>query len=345
MTQLVQRLGRRGLPVIGAVALALVVLGALIALFGANPIATATALWRGVVGSPFTLGQTVMIASILALTAIAALLPFTAQLWNVGAEGQLYAGAIGSISAALTLPVGAPGPVVMVISLIAGIAAGAVWGLVPGVLRTLFGASEMIVSLLMNFLALLVANYIITRVFPDSSGQSTRGVPSEARLPVLWAAGNVTLGVIFAIIVVLVVGIVLRSTRFGFAVRAAGLNPRAARLAGFSDRSTSIATFGLAGASAGLAGAMLVLGSSGHLSSGFSANYGFIGVAVALVAGLRPLFVIPSALLFGALSVGSNSLQVAVGLPKDLGSVLVAVLVLVLLAVHVIRIRQRGAAA
>ncbi|WP_213815986.1 ABC transporter permease [Glaciihabitans sp. dw_435] len=338
------RLRRRVLPVVGALVLAVVVLAGLIAVFGANPTATAIALWNGVVGSPFTIGQTITIASVLALTAISALVPFTAQLWNVGAEGQLYAGAIGSVSVALTMGSG-PGTLTLICSVLAGIASGAVWGLVPGILRTVWGASEMIVSLLMNFLALLAANYVITRIFPDSSGQSTRTVTPNAQLPVLWTAGSVNLGVIFTILVVIAIGVMLGSTRFGFAVRAAGLNARAARLAGFGDRSTSIATFAIAGGVAGLAGAVLVLGTSGHLSTGFSANYGFIGVAVALVAGLRPIFVIPSALFFGALSVGSNSLQVAVGLPKDLGSVLVAVLVIVLLAVHVIRIRQRGAAA
>jgi simple sugar transport system permease protein len=336
-------LQRRVLPVALAIVIAVVVLALLIAVFGADPLATGMALWHGVVGSPFTLGQTITIAGILLLTAISALVPFTAQLWNVGAQGQLYLGGVGSVSMALLLPAATPGAVTLVLSVVAGIVGGAVWGVIPGLLRTLLGASEMIVSLLLNFLAVLVADFVVTKVFPDTTGQSTRPVPEGAMLPTVWSAGSVTVGVILGLVVVAAVFLVLRSTRFGFAVRAAGLNPRAARLAGFSDRSTSVATFAIGGGTAGLAGAILIMGVNGHLSQGFESNYGFIGVAVALVAGLRPLFVIPSALLFGALSVGSNSLQVAVGLPKDLGSVLVATLVLVLLAVHVIRIRQRGA--
>lgn len=333
----------RAVPIAGSLGLSAVLVVVLLLAMGADPVATARALWAGAVGSPYTIGQTLTIATVLALTGLAACLPFTAKLWNVGAEGQLYAGAVASVLVGLSLPDGLPGPLVAALATVAGALGGAAWALVPGLLAAFVGASEMIVSLLLNFVATTLASYVITSVVPDSSGQGTQRLARDERLPTLWDAGGVTVALLIAVAAVVVCAVLLRHTRFGFSVRAIGSGRDAARLAGFGTRSVTVTTFALGGAAAGLAGAALVLGSAGQLTLGMSANYGFIGVAVALVAGLRPLFVLLSALVFAALSVGSNNLQVAVGLPKDLGSVLVAVLVLALLATHVIRLRAKEA--
>jgi simple sugar transport system permease protein len=332
----------RGIPIAGSLALSAVLVALLLAACGADPLATASALWRGALGSPYTIGQTLTIATVLALTGLAACLPFTAKLWNVGAEGQLYAGGTASVLVGLSLPDALPGPAVAVLATVAGALGGALWAAVPGLLAAFVGASEMIVSLLLNFVATTAASYVITSVVPDSSGQGTQRLPRDARLLTLWPAGGVTVALVIAVVAVLLAAFVLRWTRFGFSVRAVGLGRDSARLAGFSTRSVTVSTFAIGGAAAGLAGAALVLGSAGQMTLGMSANYGFIGVAVALVAGLRPLPILLSAVVFAALSVGSNNLQVAVGLPKDLGSVLVAVLVLALLATHVIRLRREG---
>lgn len=331
------RLARRTAPGAASLALTLAIVSVLILAMGASPLEAFRALWTGAFGSPFTVGQVLTVAAVLLLTGIAAAVPFSAGLWNVGGEGQLLAGAIGSVSAALVL---GPGPLTMVIALVAGAASGACWALVPGVLRATLGASEMIVSLLMNFVAVFAADLVIRQIFPDTSGQATQIVDRAVRLPVLWVQGGVNLGIVVAAIVAILCWVVMSRMRLGFSIRAVGLGDTAAELAGFNRSRTTLATFAIAGSSAGLAGALLVLGANGQLADGISSSYGFLGIVVALVAGLRIAWLPLSALLFAALTVGSNSLQIGAGLPFSLGIVVIGVLVMTLLATRVITLRK-----
>ncbi|MFB2580309.1 ABC transporter permease [Herbiconiux sp. P15] len=323
--------------VVVAVAITVAVIAGLIAAMGVNPAAAGAAIWQGVVGSPFTLGQTVTIAGVLILMGLAMLIPFRARLFNVGGEGQLFIGAICSVSVALTL---GDTPATVVLALLAGVAGGTAWALIPGLLRALLGASEMIVSLLLNFVATLAAAYVISSVFPDTTGQATLLVDRGVRLPVIWAAGGVNIGTVLVIVVAAAAWVLISRTRTGFGIRAIGMNPEASVLAGFSPRSTTVLTFALGGACAGLAGAILVLGTAGQLNQGISSGYGFLGVVVALIAGARVAWVPLAALFIAALTVGSNRLQLAVDLPFSMGVVVVGVLVLTLLATRVITIRR-----
>ncbi len=320
-----------------SVVVTLGILTVVILLMGASPIEAAQALWVGAFGSPFTIGQTLTIGGILVLTGLASAIPFSARLFNVGGEGQLFAGAIGSVSVALTMGVH---PLTLPLSLLVGVASGIVWALIPGLMRALLGASEMIVSLLMNFVAALAADYVIRHIFPDTSGQATVLVDRDVRLPVLWAAGGVNVGLILCILIAIAAWIMMSHTRLGFGLRAVGMNDAAAELAGFSRKRITIAAFAIAGGAAGLAGALLVMGNIGQLAAGMSSGYGFLGVIVALLAGLRAGWIPLSAVLIAALTVGSNRLQVAAGLPFSLGVVVLGVLVLSLLATKVITLRR-----
>jgi general nucleoside transport system permease protein len=342
-----QRYADRAAILFGSLCLTLFVSGVCVAVLGANPFTASRALWFGVFGSSFTIGQTVQIASVLTLSGIASAVPFTAKLWNVGGEGQIYAGATGAISVALlltdTLPENGYSDVIIGIAAIfAGIIAGVVWAAIPAVLKAWLDASEMIVSLLLNFIAIMLTRYVIHSVFPDSTGQTTLAISDSARFVSFFGIPGINLSVIIAVLVVILVGILMKYTAVGFAIRAVGLSPAAAKLAGFSTNQTTFVTFALAGAAAGLAGALLIVGGIGQLSLGISANYGFLGIAVALVAGLRILWLPFAALLFAALSVGSNSLQVTTGLPHSLGIVVIGVLILSLLATSIIGVRRMG---
>lgn len=328
---------RRAIAIAGSIALTIALMSVLIIALGANPIDVALALWQGAFGTPFTIGQTIGITGTLVLMGLAALIPFSARLFNVGGEGQLFIGAIATVSVALTV---GSGPAAIPLALLAGIAGGAFWALIPGLLRTLFGASEMIVSLLLNFVATLAAAYVIGAVFPDSTGQATRMIDPALRMPQLWPAGGVHVGIVLIVLVLAVAWLMMSRTRLGFGIRASGLNPKAATLAGFSARTTTVVTFAIGGGCAGLAGALLVLGTAGQLNQGISSGYGFLGVVVALLCGLRVAWLPAAALLIAALTVGSNRLQLAVGLPFSLGIVIVGVLVLVLLATRVITIKR-----
>ncbi len=320
-----------------AVLITAAVIAAMIAAMGVNPAAAGVAIVQGVIGTPFTIGQTISIAGVLVLMGLAMLIPFSARLFNVGGEGQLFIGAIGTVSVALTL---GDTPVTIPLALLAGIGGGILWALIPGLMRALLGASEMIVSLLLNFVATLAATYVISSVFPDTTGQATPMIDRAVRLPALWAPGGVNVGILIVIVVAVAAWVLITRTRTGFGIRAIGLNPDASVLAGFSPRSTTIATFVMGGACAGLAGAILVLGTAGQLNQGISSGYGFLGVVVALIAGARVAWVPLAALFIAALTVGSNRLQLAVDLPFSMGIVVVGVLVLTLLATRVITIRR-----
>lgn len=323
--------------VVVSIALTVIILAIAIAAMGASPLSAGAALVQGAVGSPFNIGQTLVIGGVLILTALAAAIPFSARLFNVGGEGQLVAGATGSALVALSL---GPGPWTLPLSLIAAVASGMAWALIPGFIKAVLGGSEMIVSLLMNFVATLVAGYVVSRVFPDTSGQATELVPNDARIPVVWPAGGLHVGVFACVLIAGAAWLVMSHTRLGFAIRAVGQNPKAAQLAGFAEKKTTLLAFAIAGGLAGLAGGMLVLGTTGQLSVGIAASYGFVGVVVALLAGLRSAWIPVVALLTAGLMVGSNRLQIDAGLPFSMGIVVLAVLVLTLLATGAIKYRR-----
>lgn len=315
------------------------VVALLLALLGASPVDALKALYTGAVGNRFNLGQTVMIASLLALTGLAAAIPFSAHLWNVGGEGQLYFGAFTAAAAAFTLPAGLAPWLLAPLVVVAAAAGGAAWGFVPGVLKVGANANEVITSLMMTFVAILLANYAITVLWPEGALPQTRYVPDSAELPNIWSGTLVTAGAPVAAGAVVVAWLIMSRTTLGFTIRAIGLNPNAARMNGMRVGRAGLLAFVMGGAFAGLAGGINVLGMNSALISGFSGNFGFLGIAVALVARLSPVWILPSAFFFAALRVGSNGLQVETGLSTSIGEIVVATFILLLLTFRVIRLR------
>lgn len=329
--------------VLWSVLFSLIVIAILVSLLGADPIVAAEALIQGSVGSPASLGQTVMLGSVLSLTALAALIPFTARMWNVGGEGQLYVGAVAACAIAFSFE-GIPGWLAVVLLLIAGSVAGALWGAIPGVLKAMAGANEVITSLMLQFVAALLAVYASTTIWPSGIDVSTRELPDSALLPVLDSASGITLGAPIAVVVVAAGWVLMFRSSLGFQVRAVGFNARAAALNGIAVKRIQISSFVIGGACAGLAGAILVAGIYGALISGSAAGFGFLGIAVALVARLSPARVIPTAFVFAALHAGGNSLEVEAGISSAVGEVLVGVIVVMMLAFGVVRLRYPEAA-
>lgn len=323
----------------GALAGSLLIVALVVLLLGANPLRTFGVIVTSSLGSLSRLGQTLMIATLLSLTGLAAAIPFTARLWNIGGEGQMFAGALAAAGAGILLPQGLPAPVFVPAAVIAAALAGAAWGAIPGWLRARFDASEIVTSLMLNFVAIQAASYAITEVWPEGFAPQTDYVADNAVLPVLWPGTRINAGLLLAVIAALGAWILMSRTRTGFAVQSLGANPRASRLAGIRTGRTTVLAFAYAGAFAGLAGAVAVLGIHRALVSGFSANYGFIGIAVALLARLNPLWVLPSAMFLAVMRVGSNSLQASVGLSPSVGEILVAVLIVLLMVTGVIRFR------
>jgi general nucleoside transport system permease protein len=338
-----RRLVRSVTGTIASIVLSLGVIAAILAGLGANPWSAFHGMLSGALGNKFNFGQTVMIASLLILTGLAAAIPFSARLWNIGAEGQMYFGAFVAAGLGLTLPSTWPNWLLAGTLVVSSLLAGAVWGLVPGVLKAAINANEVIVSLMMTFIAIEVADYGITALWPQGASPQTDYLPKHALLPTVWTGTLVTAGAPLALGAVVVAWVIMARTRLGFEIRAIGLNSQAARMNGMRVGRVAVYAFAIGGAFAGLAGGINVLGMNGALVSGFSGNFGYLGIAVALVARLDPAWIIPSAFLFAILRVGSNGLQVQTGLSPDVGEILVATFVILLLVFRVIRLRYSEA--
>lgn len=323
----------------------LAVVYALVEVLGASAPTTFKALVEGAFGTPLNLGQTIMLASILSLTGLAAAVPFTASMWNVGAEGQLYAGAVAAVAVGFELEGGTPRWLLVALLLVAGTLAGAFWGGMPGLMKARWGANEVITSLMFFFVARLIVEYSTITLWPSGLSLATKDLPVDALLPTLSQSTQVTLGAILAAGAVGIAWIVMARGTLGFQIRAAGLNERAAAMNGVPVARIQVLSFMIGGAAAGLAGAILVAGLYGGLIAGSAAGFGFLGIAVALVARLSPAGIIPAAVLFAALHVGGNALQAKAGISSAVGDVLVGVFVVALLGFGVIRLRYPEAMA
>ncbi len=329
----------------GAAIVAIGLVAALVGSLGASPVTAVRALVNGSVGSSPSLGQTVMITSVLALTGLASAVPFTARMLNVGAEGQLYAGAIAAIAVGLSPVADLPEPLPIVLLVLAGMVAGALWAALPGLLRAYLGANEVIASLMLTFVAVLLVDYATKSIWPSGLAQNTRPLPDQALLPELSSSTNITLGAPLAAVAVLCIWLVMKRGSLGFQIRATGLGVEAARMNGTPIARVWVLSFALGGAAAGLGGVVLVAGIHGTLIANGAAGLGFLGIAVALVARLNPAWIVPSALLFASLRVGGSALQVEAGISAATGELLVGVLVISLLAAGTLKISHQEAAA
>ena len=317
----------------------LAAMSVLVWVLGANPLEVVEAIVIGALGNPFNIGQTVVITGILILTALAAAIPFSARLWNVGGEGQMTVGAVAAAVLGIVLP-GTWSPWLLVpVVMMGSMAAGALYGAVPGWLKARFDASEIVTSLMLNFVAASLAAWVIFEVYPEGFVQRTEAIHVNAELPRPIEGSLVDIGIIIAVATAVIAWFVMRHTRLGFSIRAIGANNPASRLSGIRTERVTVQTFLMAGAFAGLAGSLIVQGRDHSLLQDFSANLGFLGIGVALVARLHPLWIIASATFFAVLRVGSNSLQAGAGLSPVVGEIVIATFMILLMVTKVIKFR------
>jgi general nucleoside transport system permease protein len=293
------------------------------------------ALWNGSFGSWYAITSgTLVRATPLILTGLAVALAFQAGVFNIGAEGQLLAGA--SVAAAIAHVLGgALGGATVWVCLIAGAVGGAAWAGIAALLRARFGVLEVISTILLNFLALHSVGYLVrgplqepTRIYPQ-----TEALGEFARLPQLVTGGRLHAGFLVAVVMAACTWFVLHRTAAGFRVRASGANPDAARSAGLVDvRATTTRAFLISGALAGLAGAVELTGVTYALYENISPGYGYTAIAVALLARLHPLVVVVAGILFGGLEAGAAAMQRDAGVPSVVALIVEAAAILVLLA-------------
>lgn len=296
-----------------ALAIALVALG--LAALGEAPGPALAALVRGAAGDGDAAATTLLKATPLLLTGTAVALSFRCGVWNIGAEGQLVLGALAATATATRLLPGAPGWLLVPACVLAGAMGGALLAAIAGLLRAWRGVSEVIATILLNFIALQVLALAVHGPLQETSGAypQSDALPGAALLPAL---GRVHLGVAVATALALASAWGLFRTPGGFRLRAVGLSPVAARFAGLSpEREAQIAIM-LAGGLAGIAGAFEVMGVTRRLFEGLASGTGYTAIAVALLARLNPLGVIPAALFFGALDAGAGAMQRNAGVPS-----------------------------
>ena len=326
-----------GLALLGAIA-ALVTLLSIVS--GYDPLRAVDALWRGSLGSRYAvLSATLVRATPLILTGLSVTLAFTAGVMNIGAEGQLLAGA--TATTALAAMTNSPRWITLPLALAAGGLAGTAWAFVPAWLRRRFGVLEVISTIMMNFVALYLVGYLVRgplqeplRIYPQSAA-----LVDTARLPILIRGTRLHLGFAVAIAAAVALWWALRFTAAGFRVRVAGGSPDAARCAASIDVGrTAMRAFLLSGFLAGLAGAIEVTGVTYSLYENLSPGYGYTAIAVALVGSLNPMLTALSGMLFGALEAGASAMQRDAGVPSVLATVVEASVILLLIAFGAVRV-------
>jgi len=337
-------------------ALAALLVGAvMLAALGTNPVTGYRALVTGAFGGSYALGATAVKAVPLLLVGVGICIAFRANVFNIGGEGQIAMGGLAGTATALALP-GLPSPVLIPLVLVAGAVGGGCWGAIPGAFKAYFNVNEILSTIMMNLVAVQIMNYLLAGPMVDKSSGSVGGLIPQTRLlsrhswlPIIVPGTQLHLGVLFSVLVAIGVYVLLWRTSFGFRLRAVGLSREAATYAGMPVRRTIMLAMTLSGATCGLAGSMLVVGSISHRMvtdgslTGFTGSAGFNGIVVALFGGLNPLWTILSAFVFAGLLVGGSAMQVVTNVPSDLIVALNGLVVVFVVSLDYARRRARMA--
>jgi simple sugar transport system permease protein len=308
---------------------------------GYNPAAAFAALWGGAFGSPYYIGETIRQITPYILAGLAVAFAFRVGLFNIGVEGQFLVGWLASVWVGLAFHL--PKFIHLPLAILASIVAGALWAFIPGLLKARFRVHEVIVTIMMNYVALYVTNYIIQSVI-TKNGDRTPNIPASASLASPWLQSitqysRLHWGIVIAVACCFIMWFLLEKTTRGFELRAVGFNQHAAQYAGMSVNKNIILSMVISGAFAGLAGAMEGLGTFGYMTinSAFT-GVGFNGIAVALLGGNTALGVFFAAALFGALEVGSLNMPLTAGVPNELVDIIIALIVFFVASSYIIRL-------
>ncbi len=301
-------------------------------LAGEDPWTVLDILYQSAFGSRYDFGMTLFYATPLLFTGLSVSFALQAGLVNLGCEGQLAMGALAAAAVGSSFPE-LTAPWAIPVAVLAAFAAGAFWGFIPGWLRAVRGSHEVIVCIMMNFIAAGLASWLTIYFFrnPENQNPETRAIAPQYLLPnfSFFEGAPVGEALVLALLLTVIVAAFFRFTVEGFKLKAVGQNERAARAAGIPIRRLRILAMTVAGGLAGLVGVAEVLGNVGVFRLGFSPGFGFMGVAVALLGRNHPLGLVAAALLFGALVKGAGDLDLETeNLTKDLALILQAMVIL-----------------
>lgn len=303
------------IPVI-SIFLSLFISGILISLMGVNPFEAYKYLFSGALGSVNGISETIVKATPLILTALTFALSMKCGIVNIGAEGQLYIGALSATLVGILLP---PLPFLfhLPLAIIAGFIGGGVWGLIAGILKVKFSANEIISTIMLNYIAIYFVGFMINGPLLEPPGflRQTAKVAESVRLPKIFSGTRLHTGLFIALIALVFYYVFLKKTKQGYQVKVVGENQRAAKYAGMNVFSSILLVMFISGGFAGLAGTVEILGVQTRLLEGFSNGLGFDGIAVALLGRNHPLGILLAAIFFGAIRSGGNIMQLSTGLP------------------------------
>lgn len=296
----------------------------IMAALSANPAVALQALWKGAFGSVRNMGTTLSRSTPLIFTGLCACFAYKCGVFNLGGEGQFIMGSV--VCTVIATQCGFTGLPAIIICLIAGAVAGGLWAMIPGVLKVYRGQNEMIISIMMNYIATLFMGVLFTNWLRDGSVPQTIAVPDGTRLTRLFGL-RATSAFIIAIAVGLIVYYFLFNTSKGFQLRAVGFNMTAAKFNGFAVEKYFLFSFLISGMIAGLGGSAEILGTQFFLINGYAAGYGFDGVSMALIGQLHPIATMLVAIFFAALRVGSTTMQAATGVPTSVSDIIQALVI------------------
>jgi general nucleoside transport system permease protein len=318
-----------------AIALTLVTISILFAILGKNPIHALGVYFLDPLIDPYSLSEIAVKASPLVMIGIGLSLCYLANIWNIGAEGQFTMGAVcGSWVAVATQGTHA-GPWVLPVMLIMGALGGALYALIPALCKVRFGASEILTSLMLVYVAGLFLDFLVRGPWRDPHGYNfptTADFDPNATVPVLFDGTRVHAGCIITLLVVAAAAVMLGRTIKGFEIRVVGAAPKAAQFAGFKPNQLVVFTFMISGALAGLAGIIEVAGPIGHLQPNISPGYGFTAIIVAFLGRLNPIGILIAGLFLALTFIGGEGAEISMKIPLDLTKVFQGILLFYVLA-------------
>ena len=317
-----------------ALAITVVIGVVLFALLGKDPVRGLQVFFWEPIKSPYALSELMVKATPLLIIALGLAVCFRSNVWNIGAEGQYLIGAIFASGVALTAGPSTGGWIVALI-LLAGVAGGMLWAGITALLRDRFNANEILVSLMLVYVAVQVLNFLVYGPWKDPNGYNfpqTKTFEAVTQIPRFVQGSRVNIGLLIALAGVAGMWVFLFRTYAGFAQQVGGLAPAAARYAGFSSRKALWIALLISGGAAGLAGALEVAGPLGQLTPYVPAGYGFAAIIVAFVGRLHPVGIVLSAILMSMFYIGGELAQSRLGLPKSITGVFQGLLLFALLA-------------
>src|SRR6478736_2659758 len=318
-----------------AVGLTIVTMTVLFAILGKNPVAALWVYFIEPIADSYSLQEIAVKASPLVMIGVGLCFCYTANVWNIGAEGQFTIGAVAGSWLAVTTQGTDAGPWVLPAMLMLGALGGALYAMIPAICRVRFGASEILVSLMLVYVADLLLDYLVRGPWRDPHGfnfPTTAEFDPVATVPTLIEGSRLHIGALIALLVVAIAWTVLGRTIKGFEIRVVGAAPKAARFAGFNADKLVLLTFAISGALAGLAGIIEVAGPVGHLQPGFSPGYGFTAIIVAFLGRLNPVGILIAGLFLALTFIGGEQAQIAMKIPLDVTKVFQGILLFYVLA-------------